>query len=1018
LKKVRVFELAKDFGMRGPDLAKLLREIGFENVKTHMTVLDDADLMLVEARLSAQGLKKQPASADAGGAAGLPKKKSLSATAEEGGEAGDATGTTDAAPSGRKELPKKVLPPPKGPAKKALGKKDLNADEPADAVEAPPAAAATRTEPTIATPAAAAPQATKPAAKPPVPTEPEPAPAAAVVPEPPTRPATTAAPTGTAAPAPAAGKPVTPTTVAPTNAAPATEPPANVATPAPTAPTTAAAEPAAAAAAQTTAPTGTAPAAAADTAKLTPRPTPASGAPTGARAPQSGGAQGGNRPTPPRQTQHPTGALPITPAQAQPVVPPGADNDPVRRLLVPQKKATVVGRIELPQETIRDATRRSAPAAPGNIRRQALQKLQQRTGMRPTTTTGGMRRPPSGPGGMRGGFGGRDARGGPGAGRKSKIGQVLDPNRIVEVEEPVSMKALSEALGVKVTELLATFMFKLKIPGKNINSMLTNEEVELVGLELERNIKIVEHKEAMDELVEQLVEESEGEQQMLRAPVVTFMGHVDHGKTSLMDALRESDVAKHEAGGITQHIGAYKVTNDQGQSIVVLDTPGHAAFTAMRARGAQLTDIVVLVVAADDGVMPQTEEAINHAKAANVKIVVAITKCDLPGAKPTQVKQQLMIKGLQSEDYGGEIGMVEVSSVTKKGLPELIERILLESEILDLRARPDAAGKGIVVESRQSPEQGVVVTLLVTDGTLRLKDQIVCGESFARVRAMLDDHGENLEEAGPSTPVTLFGLDRLPSPGDKLFVIEDVKKAKEVVEERQRRVRELSRAERSAVTLETLSAKLAEKNTKEIKLILKADAMGSLEPLKKCLDELQTPEVRVNLVHSALGGINETDVSLASASGAVIVGFHTVADSSARQAAEREGVEIRYYDVIYELLDQVKAAMEGLLAPQEVQSVIGHAEIKATFRSSKFGIIAGCRILDGIARRSATVRLSRDGTVVWSGKLASMRRAEEDVRDVKAGFECGMTLEGFQDIKVGDQLEFVATELIKRTLGG
>jgi translation initiation factor IF-2 len=522
----------------------------------------------------------------------------------------------------------------------------------------------------------------------------------------------------------------------------------------------------------------------------------------------------------------------------------------------------------------------------------------------------------------------------------------------------------------------------------------------------------------MDQLIEQLVEDSADEESVVRAPVVTFMGHVDHGKTSLMDALRNSDVTKHEAGGITQHIGAYKVTNEDGSAFVVLDTPGHAAFTAMRARGADLTDIVVLVVAADDGVMPQTEEAINHAKAAKVPIIVAITKCDLPNAKPMQVKQQLIIKGLQSEDFGGEVGVVEVSATKRTGLDDLIGRIMLEAELLELRARPDAPGKGVVVESRQSPEQGCVVTLLVTDGTMRLKDQMVCGESFARVRAMIDDHGRNLQEAGPSTPITVFGLDRLPSPGDKLFVVEDAKKAREVVEERQRRVRELSRAERSAVTLETLSAKLAERNLKEIKLILKADAMGSLEPIKKCLDDLQTAEVRVNLVHSGLGGINETDVSLAEASGAVIVGFNTVADSSARQQAERAGVEVRYYDVIYHLLDQVRAAMEGMLAPQEVQNVIGHAEIRAIFKSSKFGTIAGCRILDGIAKRSASVRLSREGMVVWSGKLASMRRGEEDVRDIKAGFECGMTLDGYQDLKIGDQLEFVQTELIKRTLGG
>jgi translation initiation factor IF-2 len=496
------------------------------------------------------------------------------------------------------------------------------------------------------------------------------------------------------------------------------------------------------------------------------------------------------------------------------------------------------------------------------------------------------------------------------------------------------------------------------------------------------------------------------------------MGHVDHGKTSLMDALRTSDVAKHEAGGITQHIGAYKVTNDNGQSVVILDTPGHAAFTAMRARGAQLTDIVVLVVAADDGVMPQTEEAINHAKAAEVPIVVAVTKCDLPGAKPMQVKQQLMIKGLQSEDFGGEIGAVEVSAVSGKGLDALIERINLEAEILDLNARPDAAGKGVVVESKQSAEQGVVVTLMVTDGTLREKDQVVCGESFARIRAMIDDHGRNLAEAGPATPVTLFGLDRLPTPGDKLFAVEDAKKAKEVVEERQRRVRELSRAERSAVTLETLSQKLAEKNIQEIKIILKADAMGSLEPLRKCLDDLANDEVRVNLVHSGLGGINKADVDLAATSEAVIVGFNTTADANVRALADESGVEIRYYEVIYELLDQVKAAMEGMLAPEEVQQVIGHAEIKATFKSSKFGTIAGCRILDGIAKRNATTRLSREGRVLWSGRLASLRRIDEDVREVKAGFECGMTLDGFQDIKEGDQLEFVQVELVKRTLGG
>ncbi|MBL8730864.1 MAG: translation initiation factor IF-2 [Planctomycetes bacterium] len=965
--------------MRGPDLAKLLREqLGFDNIKTHMTVLDDADLMMVEARLSAYGLRRQPAEADAA-AGGLPKKKKLLSAAAEEAELEPEAPPAAADPE-HKTLRKKSLPKP---AARRTTKHD-GESAPAEPVETP--AAEPHAEPHAgahaeghadpghgATPGApeGSTPAEPPAAAEPAAAEPKiPAAARAIAPEVPDLGSRNEA--VPAAEAPPASPPASPGKGAESVAAAAEPMPV---------------EPAAATSSTVSAETTTSPAA--------PTATPAA-AETSPATPPAGKAPA------------------MAPTPASPAATPPAEPDQVRKLLVPQKRATVVGRIELPQETIRDATRRSAPAAPRDLRRAALQKMQQR-GVGPRTSSSpGVRRGPGGPQ-MRGG---RDAARGPLGQRKTRTGPALDPTKEVEVQEPVSMKALSEALGVKVNELLATFMFKLKIAGKNINSMLTNEEVELVGLELERNIRVVEHKAAMDELLEQLVEESAGEEQMLRAPVVTFMGHVDHGKTSLMDALRKSDVAKHEAGGITQHIGAYKVSNSAGQAVVILDTPGHAAFTAMRARGAQITDIVVLVVAADDGVMPQTEEAINHAKAANVPIVVAITKCDLPGSKPMQVKQQLMIKGLQSEDFGGTTGIVEVSALKGQGLDELIERIHLEAEILDLRARPDAAGKGVVVESRQSPEQGVVVTLLVTDGTLKLKDQIVCGESFARVRALLDDHGDALAEAGPSTPVTLFGLDRLPSPGDKLFVVEDAKKAREVVEERQRRVRELSRAERSAVTLETLSAKLAERNIQEIKLILKADAMGSLEPIRKCLEELSTPEVRVNLVHSALGGINETDVSLASASGAVIVGFNTVADSSARQLAEREGVEIRYYDIIYELLDQVKAAMEGLLAPEEVQSVVGHAEVKATFKSSKFGVIAGCRVTDGFVKRSNTVRLSRDGKVVWSGRLGSLRRIDEDVREVKAGFECGMTLDGYQDIKVGDTLEFVQVELVKRTLGG
>ncbi|MEY4675334.1 MAG: translation initiation factor [Planctomycetota bacterium] len=876
--------------MKGPELVELLQKLGFEDVKTSQSSLDEAQEMMVMARLQASGLQGKPAAEEPAAVPGLPKKKKLGAPAAE--EPAplpvEPQATAVEMEPELKEPAKKQLP--KAPLRKLPAKKQLE-----EVVEA--------TEPEPAPPA-----------------EPEPAPEPVLV------------------EAPAAAAP----------------PVIEVAPP-------------------------------------EPEPVP---------APQ------------PVETAAEITAVVDVPAPVVPVTPaPVAPASDVKKLLIPKAKAQVVGRIELPQETIRDATRRSAPANDSALRRAALQKTTQRTASR-TAQAPVQRR---GPGGMRGPA--RDSTGRPGQRRaRTNLPSTVDPNKVIEVESPVSIKALSEALGVKVTELIGTLTFKLGVAGKNINSFLSNDEVELVALELGRQISIVDHKEAEDEMIAQLVEDAQSETEIHRPPIVTFMGHVDHGKTSLMDALRNSDIAKKEAGGITQHIGAYKVTNQKGQSFVILDTPGHAAFTAMRARGAQVTDLVVLVVAGDDGVMPQTEEAINHAKAASVPVIVAITKCDLPRANTMQVKQQLMVKGLQPEEWGGTTGVIEVSSVTRKGLDDLVDRICLDAEILDLKARPDAPGKGIVVESKQTPDQGVAATVLITDGTLRVKDQVVCGESFSRVRGMIDDHGRQVTEAPPSTPITLLGLDRLPMPGDKLFAVEDAKKAREVVEERQRRMRELSLAERSAITLETLSAKLAEKDVQEIRIILKCDVMGSLEPLRKCIDDLKTAEVKVNLVHSALGGINETDVSLAEASGAVIVGFNTVADSSARQAADRAGVEIRYYDVIYELLDQLRNAMEGLLKPEEVESILGHAEVRALFRSSKFGLIAGCYVTDGTVKRNAKVRLTRDGKVVHTGKVGSLRREKDDAKEVRAGFECGMTLVDYQDLKVGDILEFSQVDLVRRTL--
>ncbi len=930
--KVRVYELAKEYGMKGPELADLLRELGFDQIKSHMAVLDGPDQMMVVARLEAQGLTRS-AEGDGTATSAEPKKKSLPK---------------------RKALPgtKKSLPPP---VAKEPPRKKLQTSEEPPALPPEPEPAAATAEPAPATdtgtkPAAPEPPAPEPAAQPAASAAetPEPAPATPEVAEP----AAPAASAGVEAPAAAAREaaaPEPPALEAGTMEAGATA--AELETPPAAEPTTSA---------------------------------PAAAAP------------------PPAETAE-------APAQEAAA---GADNPQVKRLLVPQKKAQVVGRIELPQETIRDATRRSAPIserdqAARRLRRQALQSTQSRT----AAPRGGVRRGPGGPGR------GRTRDGSRGRKQKSNVIQpAIDPNKVVEIEPPISVKNLSEALGIKVPQLLATLAFKLDIQGKTINSFLSPDEVELVALELERKIKIVEQREAEEELIQTIVDEAKEEDEYERAPVLTFMGHVDHGKTTLLDALRSSDVTKGEAGGITQHIGAYKIRHSSGARFVVLDTPGHAAFTSMRARGASLTDIVVLVVAADDGVMPQTEEAISHALAAKVPIVVAVNKCDRPGANPMQVRQQLSVKGLQPEEWGGNVQMVDVSATTGQGLDDLIEKIQLESELLELRARPSAAGVAVVVESKQTPEQGVVVNVLVTNGTLRVKDRVLCGESLSRVRSMTDDHGEQVNEAGPSTPVMIMGIDELPQPGDHLYVINDVKKAKEVAEDRQRRARDMSLAERSTVTLENLSAHLAAAAAEEIKVILKADVMGSLEPIKRVLAELNTDEVRINIIHAALGGISETDVSLAEASGALIVGFNSVADSGARQAADRAGVQIKFYDVIYNLIDDMKAAMEGMLAPEEVEKIMGHTEVRALFKSSKVGTIAGCYVLDGTIARNHKARLSRDGKVVYRGPITGLRRHKDEAKEVRAGFECGVTFDGFNDIKVGDQIETYVIEFVKRTL--
>ena len=515
---------------------------------------------------------------------------------------------------------------------------------------------------------------------------------------------------------------------------------------------------------------------------------------------------------------------------------------------------------------------------------------------------------------------------------------------------------------------------------------------------------------------EEALEVSPEEEEALepRAPVVTVMGHVDHGKTTLLDYIRRTNVAEREAGGITQHIGAYRVTLPEGE-ITFIDTPGHHAFTTMRARGAQVTDIVVLVVAADDGVMPQTVEAINHAKAAGVPIIVAINKIDKPNANPERVKQELAKYGLIPEEWGGDTIFVEISAKQGTNVDELLEMIILQAEMLELKANPNKPASGTVLESKLDNKRGPVATLLVKEGTLRQGDALVAGLHWGKVRAMFDHQGKQVKEAGPSVPVEVLGLQGVPMAGEPFMVVENEKKARQISEERQEKARDVQ-LERPKVSLEELMRQLAEGETREFRILLKADVQGSLEAIKDSLNKLSTEEVKVNVVHAGVGGITESDVMLASASRAVIIGFNVRPDSQARKAAEREGVEIRLYRVIYDLLDDVKKAMEGLLEPEYEEVVLGRAEVRQVFQVPKVGKVAGCYVLEGNISRNAKVRLIRDGVVVYEGGISSLKRFKDDVREVAAGYECGIGLTDFNDIKEGDIIEAYELKEVPRTL--
>lgn len=590
--------------------------------------------------------------------------------------------------------------------------------------------------------------------------------------------------------------------------------------------------------------------------------------------------------------------------------------------------------------------------------------------------------------------------------------QAVEPVvREVQVPETISVSDLAHKMSVKATEVIKTLMKMGQMV--TINQMLDQDTAMIVVEEMGH--KAIAAKPDDPEAILGELAEKQDYEALPRPPVVTIMGHVDHGKTSLLDYIRRAKVAAGEAGGITQHIGAYHVKTPRG-IVTFLDTPGHEAFTAMRARGAQATDIVILVVAADDGVMPQTKEAISHARAAGVPLVVAINKIDKPEANPERVKQELVANDVMPEEWGGDVPFCPVSAKTGQGVDELLENVLLQAEMLELKAPVEGPARGLVIESRLDKGRGPVASILVQAGTLHRGDIVLVGAEFGRVRAMINEMGKAQNTAGPSIPVEIQGLSGVPHAGDEVIVLNDERKAREIALFRQGKYRDVKLAKAHATNLANLFADVGEGEVKTLPLIIKADVQGSQEALIHALTKLSNDEVRVSVVHAAVGGISESDVNLASASKAVIIGFNVRADALARKLAETEGIDIRYYNIIYDAVDDVKAALGGMLSPEKRETPLGLVEIRQIIRVPKVGNIAGCRVLEGLIRRSAQVRLLRDNVVVWTGELASLKHFKDDVREVKAGMECGLSLKGYDDIRELDQLEVFEVTEVARTL--
>ena len=612
----------------------------------------------------------------------------------------------------------------------------------------------------------------------------------------------------------------------------------------------------------------------------------------------------------------------------------------------------------------------------------------------------------------------KDVKGG--KGKQAKKGSALQQaftkptqavNRDVVIGETITVAELAGKMAVKATEVIKTMM-KMGAMA-TINQVIDQETAQLVAEEMGH--KVIVRKE--NELEEAVMSDRDVDAELVtRAPVVTIMGHVDHGKTSLLDYIRKAKVASGEAGGITQHIGAYHVKTDDGKMITFLDTPGHAAFTSMRARGAKATDIVVLVVAADDGVMPQTIEAIQHAKAAGVPIVVAVNKIDKPEANPERVEQELLQYDVIAEKFGGDVQFVYVSAKKGTGVDELLEAILLQSEVLELTAVKNGMATGVVIESYLDKGRGPVATILVQSGTLNKGDILLCGFEYGRVRAMRNENGKDIDAAGPAIPVEVLGLSGVPAAGDEATVVRDEKKAREVALYRQGKFRDVKLARQQKAKLEKMFSNMAEGDVAELNVIVKADVQGSVEAIVQSLMELSTNEVKVKVVGSGVGGITETDATLAAASNAIIVGFNVRADGSARRVIETENIDLRYYSIIYELLNEIKAAMSGMLQPEFKQEIIGLAEVRDVFRHPKFGAIAGCMVTEGLVKRHNPIRVLRDNIVIFEGELESLRRFKDDVSEVRNGMECGIGVKNYNDVKVGDQIEVFEVVEIKRSI--